>query len=222
MSRTNKEILTANQHLSTMVVSKQIFLLGILQGLAAVAQSRFGGRTSIHRLLGRWTFDEPCIAGPVLYEDPAEGSSLYDEDLRQFHRINGRMYEDEALTLPTTVSSDVICDVIAPEHVICNYYMIDDTAGVFSLFSGIAKLDFSGAEDESPRSRSRGSKSGKSHGSRGEQVATPVGTGRFVYQGGSDLHAGILGRVSTTYGTNLIEHDFCVQGSTYDHIIPPL
>ena len=106
------------------------------------------------------------------------------------------MYEDEAFTLPTTVYSDVICNVITPDHILCNYYEADDTVGVFSLFSGVAKLDLS--------------------------ESRPVGTARFVYQGGSDLHAGILGRVTTTYEKDMIKHDFCVQGSTYDHIAPPI
>ncbi|KAL9184301.1 hypothetical protein ACHAXT_002387 [Thalassiosira profunda] len=204
------------------MISSHALLLGILQGLIAVAQSRLGGSAHQHRMLGRWTFEEPCIAGPVLYENPAEGSSFYDESLKQYHRINGRLYEDDSFTKPLSVYSDMKCDVLAPDHTICSYYLIDDTVGVFSLFSGIAKLDLSGAEDESPGSRSGRSKSRNSRGSQEKQVVKPVGTGRFVYQGGSDLHSGVLGRVSTTYGADVIVHDFCIQGSTYDHLVPPL
>lgn len=109
------------------------------------------------------------------------------------------MYEDENLTRPTSVYSDMVCNLIAREHTICNYFMVDDGVGVFSLFSGIAKLDF-------PENKSE----------------PPVGTGRYVYQGGSDLHAGILGRVSTVNEKEIIKHNFCIQGSTYDHIVPPL
>ena len=36
----------------------------------------------------------------------------------------------------------------------------------------------------------------------------PVGTGRFVYEGGSNLYAGILGRVNTIYKKDVIKHDF--------------
>ena len=113
--------------------------------------------------------------------------------------VQGRLYEDENLTRPTSVYSDMVCNVIAREHAICNYFMVDDGVGVFSLFSGIAKLDFPENKSESP-----------------------VGTGRYVYQGGSDLHAGILGRVSTAYDKELIKHNFCIQGSTYDQLVPPL
>ena len=196
------------------------FLLLLL--LLKFAQPRLGThpatiQNSQHRLLGRWSFDEPCIAGPVLYEDPNKGVSYYDINQRQYTRINGRLYEDESLSTVTTVYTNVLCNIIAsPDHIICNYYMVDDTVGVFSLFSGMAKLDFSDIEDASSKSRKNGTDS------RVELESPPIGSGRYVFQGGSDLHAGILGRVSTTYKQDIIKHEFCVQGSTYDHIIAPL
>jgi hypothetical protein len=84
----------------------------------------------------------------------------------------------------------------------CNYYLVDEV-GVFSLFSGLAEMDFefSSSNDTHP---------------------IPIGKGRYVFQGGSDLHGGIIGKVNTVYEKDLITHDFCVQGSTYDHLIPPL
>lgn len=94
--------------------------------------------------------------------------------------------------------SDVVCNIIAsPDHIIRNYYIVEDTSGVFSLFSGIASLEFS-------------------------ENDVAIGTGRYVYQGGSDLHSGILGKVITTYEKDIIKHDFCIQGSTYDNIVAPL
>ena len=59
--------------------------------------------------------------------------------------------------------SDVVCNIIAsPDHIIRNYYIVEDTSGVFSLFSGIASLEFS-------------------------ENDVGIGTGRYVYQGGSDF-----------------------------------
>ena len=119
------------------------------------------------------------------------------------------MYQDENFTLPLDDAySDVICNIITYDHIICDYFLIDETVGVFSLFSGIAKLNFTAKESGSGIRDS-------------PKPMTPLGSGRFVFQGGSDLHAGILGRVSTSYGKDIIKHDFCVQGSTYDHIVPP-
>ena len=115
------------------------------------------------------------------------------------------MYEDKAFTLPTTAYSDISCNLVTSDHILCNYYLVDDDVGVFSLFSGIANLVFPNKTEES-------------EGNEG----SPVGAGRFVWQGGSDLHAGILGRVTTIYEKDIIKHDFCVQGSTYDHLVPPL
>ena len=82
--------------------------------------------------------------------------------------------------------------------------MVDDTVGVFSLFSGLAELEFAHNRTDT------------------ESELRPTGKGRYVFQGGSDLHGGIIGKVNTIYEEDLITHDFCVQGSTYDHLIPPL
>ena len=63
-------------------------MLVALLVLVEFAQPRLvGGVSNDHRLLGRWTFDEPCIAGPTFYENPAEGTSLYNDSLRQYSRI---------------------------------------------------------------------------------------------------------------------------------------
>ena len=159
------------------MISKAAFLLLLLCVLKLV-WPRLGTPTTIqnphnnHRLLGRWSFDEPCIAGPILYEDPNEGFSFYDINLQRYTRINGRLYEDESLTTASTAYTDAICNIIAlPDHIICNYYIVDDTFGVFSLFSGIAKLEFPGSVE--------GSKSSKN------KKVQLVGTGRYVYQGGN-------------------------------------
>ena len=205
----------------------QLLLLGQVQ-------SRLAGHTmndqSRIRNLGRWSFDEPCIAGPVFYENPSDGISNFDAELKQYTRTEvstsaiisysiflfsnsnfsapaftlpkGRIYEDENCSLETTVHSDTICDFIEGNHIICDYFMVDDTVGVFSLFSGLAELEFD-------------------H-NRTDKELRPTGKGRYVFQGGSDLHGGIIGKVNTIYEEDLITHDFCVQGSTYDHLIPPL
>lgn len=51
--------------------------------------ARLGG-SKVDRNLGRWTFDEPCISSPAFYENPANGASSYDENLRQYTRIEVR------------------------------------------------------------------------------------------------------------------------------------
>jgi hypothetical protein len=112
----------------------------------------------------------------------------------------GSHLEDTSFTLKTTAHTDTICDILDFSHIICDYYMVDDSVGVFSLFSGLAELEFS---------------------NNGTDFSA-VGKGRYVFQGGSDLHGGIIGKVNTFYETDLITHDFCVQGSTYDHLVPPL
>jgi hypothetical protein len=112
----------------------------------------------------------------------------------------GRIYEDAGFSIETTAHTDTICDILDFSHIICDFYMVNDAVGVFSLFSGLAELEFS----------------------NNGTAYLAVGKGRFVFQGGSDLHGGIIGKVNTIYETNLITHDFCVQGSTYDHLVPPL
>ena len=60
-------------------------MLGTMLMHVEFAQPRLGGGNISNRLLGRWLleFDEPCISGPILYGNPAERLSLYDENLRQ-------------------------------------------------------------------------------------------------------------------------------------------
>ena len=115
----------------------------------------------------------------------------------------GRVYEDKEFKLETTTHTDTICDIIDENHTICDYFLVDEV-GVFSLFTGIAELNFT-----------RNTSNNDTH-------HIPVGKGRYVFQGGSDLHGGIIGKVNTVYEEDLITHDFCVQGSTYDHLVPPL
>jgi hypothetical protein len=112
----------------------------------------------------------------------------------------GRIYEDVDFTIETTVHTDTICGIFDVGHITCDYYLVDDDVGVFSLFSGLAELEFS----------------------HNGTTYFAVGKGRYVFQGGSDLHGGIIGKVNTIYETDVITHDFCVQGSTYDHLVPPL
>ena len=128
--------------------------------------------------------------------------TLSNPCLNSHAAIKGRIYEDKDLSIETTVHSDTICDFIEDNHVICDYFLVDDTVGVFSLFSGLAELEFANNQSDTE--------------------LRPTGQGRFVFQGGSDLHGGIIGKVNTVYEEDLITHDFCVQGSTYDHLIPPL
>ena len=106
------------------------------------------------------------------------------------------------MSIETTVHSDTICDFVEDNHIICDYFLVDDSAGVFSLFSGLAELEFA-------------------HNKTDTELR-PIGKGRYVFQGGSDLHGGIIGKVNTVYEEDLITHDFCVQGSTYNHLVPPL
>lgn len=42
-----------------------------------------------------------------------------------------------------------MCNIITYDHIICDYFLIDETVGVFSLFSGIAKLNFTAEESGS-------------------------------------------------------------------------
>lgn len=112
------------------------------------------------------------------------------------------MYVDRDFTQNMTVHTDTICNILEDDHIICDYFMVDDTVGVFSLFSGLAELDLVPTNN------------GTNY--------RAIGTGRYVFQGGSDLHGGIIGKVNTVYEENLISHDFCVQGSTYNHVIDPL
>ena len=68
-----------------------MYLLTLLQLLSAahvqpiLIRRTMRGRSLI-RNLERWSFDEPCIAGPILYENPREGISNFDAELKRFTR----------------------------------------------------------------------------------------------------------------------------------------
>ena len=108
------------------------------------------------------------------------------------------------MSIETTVHSDTICDFVEDNHIVCDYFLVDDSVGVFSLFSGLAELEFA------------------HNNTKPDTELLPIGKGRYVFQGGSDLHGGIIGKVNTVYEEDLITHDFCVQGSTYNHLISSL
>ena len=63
----------------------QLLLLPLVQVHSLLIGRTMRGRSLI-RNLGRWSFDEPCIAGPVMYEDPREGISNFDVELKQYTR----------------------------------------------------------------------------------------------------------------------------------------
>lgn len=82
-----------------------MYLLTLLQQLLSVVyvQSILIGRTmrgrSLIRNLGRWSFDEPCIAGPIFYENPREGISNFDLELKQYTRTE----------VSTALYTNIIC-----------------------------------------------------------------------------------------------------------------
>ena len=67
------------------ITLSQLLLLPLVHVYSILLGRTMRGRGLI-RNLGRWSFDEPCIAGPVMYEDPREGTSNFDAELKQYTR----------------------------------------------------------------------------------------------------------------------------------------
>lgn len=92
---------------------------------------------------------------------------------------------------------------------ICEYFMfMVDEVGVFLLFIGIAELNFT-------HNHNNISNNGDTH-------HIPIGKGSYVFQGGSFTRRQNhwQGQYRLWRGSN--RPDFCVQGSTNDHLVPPL
>lgn len=109
--------------------------------------------------------------------------------------------EDEVFITETTVRvhTDTICNLVEDNHVICDYFMVENTVGVFLLFSGLYQslnlpITAAAMAHNLPHRKPRWLRFAWRQNRKGQYL----------------------------YGKVLITHDFCVQGSAYDHLIPPL
>jgi hypothetical protein len=127
-----------------------------------------------------------CVEEVELYEYPGEdpdgGSSYFDEDLQQYFLVDKPLYLDKDF-VESVGTTDAVCNSLGEGRFLCNVVTTDDLG--ITTSTGI--VEFDNPEDFWD------------------------GTGTFVFTGGTDMYAGVTGKVTSVYTEDINVHTVCIQ-----------